>query len=82
MWYVNALVAIDIARERAREAEAASERHRLAQLVAVQRRAHPQRFVGRRRVVVAAALRRLSTGADSLATAACNAASRVDGRTA
>ena len=82
MWKVNALMALDLARERSREAEAAARWRGIAELAAEERRAHPELYPARGRALLAAILRRLSAGADAIATAACRAAVRVEGRTA
>ncbi len=82
MWQVNAMIALDLARERAREAEANAERWRLSNVADAERDARRARTMSPVRVVIARLLRGLSTGADSVAVATCRAASRVEGRPA
>jgi len=82
MWQVHAMVAMDLARERAREAQMTAERWRRTDVAEAERL---QRANGRFRAVrtlLAGLLRRLSNGADSIASATCRAASRVEGRPA
>ncbi len=78
MFQYLGLVALDIANERAREAEALSERRRLSRLA--QPTAEPHPGLGRRAVAVA--LRRFSDALLSVGQAACEAASRLEHRTA
>jgi hypothetical protein len=82
MWQIHAMIALDLARERAREAEAAAEHHRLLALVADERAEHPERHRPLARVLLASTLRHLSGGADAVADAACRAARRLDGQAA
>jgi hypothetical protein len=82
MWQVHAMVALDLARERAREAEAMARRWRRTDVAEAERlRRAPDRFAAGR-ALLAGLLRRLSAGADSVAIATCRAASRVEGRPA
>ena len=81
MWTLYALVALDLERERAREAASLAARHRAARLAALGQSDDTWSVGGTRRVL-AAALRRLSSGADTIADAACSAATRVEGRAA
>jgi hypothetical protein len=77
------MVALDVARERAAEARAAAEKHRVAELRAAELRAHarPAR-PSRVRLASASVLRWVSDRADGVSDAACNAAARVEGRAA
>ena len=82
MWQVMAQMALDIARERAKEAQ---QEHLAAAARAAQRaeaRAHGVVQPSRIRTTAAAALRAVSGAFGSLADAACDAASRVERRTA
>ena len=72
------LVALDVANQKAREAEAQAERWRLSRLVAP--KADPRPGLGRRAAAVA--LRRFSNASYSVSEAACAAASRLERRTA
>jgi hypothetical protein len=78
MWQYLGLVALDIANEKAREAEAQAERWRLSRLVAPT--ADPRPSLARRTAAVA--LRRFSDASYSMSEAACEAASRLEHRTA
>jgi len=79
MWQLNAMIALDLARERAREAQAAADRRRLLDQLPAR---HPADRRGPGRTALASVLRVLSNGADAIAGAACRAASRLDGQTA
>ncbi len=80
---LQALLAIDIARERAREAAELSARHRTAELIAEEAAEHPALAAdlrpGRGRLAIAAALHVVEGGASSVARSAAHAASRLDG---
>lgn len=79
---LQALLAIDIARERAREAAELSARHRTAELIAEEAAEHPTLAdlrPGRGRLAIAAALHVVEGGASSVARSAAHAASRLDG---
>lgn len=85
MWQVYALMAQDIARERAREAQQVRLAREAAAFAAAELRRHPglpRVRVGAMRRVLAAALRGVETGAASLARAACSTAARLEGRVA
>ena len=85
MWQVYALMAQDLARERAREARQARLAREAAAFAAGERRRHPglaRDRVGAPRRVLAAGLRAVEAGAASLARAACTTAARLEGRTA
>ena len=79
MWQWMGLIALDVAHEKARESQAAAERWRLLNgddgLEVERRRPFPVRFA-------AGALRRFSDASLSLGEAACEAATRLDHRTA
>ena len=82
MWQWMGLVALDVANEKAREAQAAADRWWLLNgddgvraPEPERRRAFPVRFA-------VGALRRLSDASLSLGEAACEAATRLDHRTA
>lgn len=82
MWQVMAQMALDIARERALEAE---QEHLAATARAAQQteaRAHGTARPSRIRATAASALRSVSGALGSLADAACDAATRVERRTA
>lgn len=79
MWQIHAMIALDLARERAREAQSAADHQRLLNMLAAER-APRGRAPGR--AMLATLLRRVSGGADAIAEAACRAASRLDGQTA
>ena len=81
MWQVNAMIALDLARERAREVEANAERWRLSNVADAERDARA-RALSPVRALVAGLLLGLSTGADSVAVATCRAATRVARRPA
>jgi hypothetical protein len=82
MWQIQAQMALDLARERAREAEqqAIASRARAAQRR--EARLHSLERPGRGRRLAASFLRHVSDGFGSAADAACEAASRLDRRTA
>jgi hypothetical protein len=79
---LHALLAIDIANERSREAACLAERRRTAELAAAEVAEHPSSFVRRpspARLAVARVLHAVEGGAASVARSAGDAASRVDG---
>jgi len=80
-----AMVALDIANERSREAAERSERHRIAELVAEEAAEHATTIGNRpgpvRRAAVGFFLL-IEGGAAGVARAACSVASRLDGTTA
>ena len=85
MMQLQALIALDLARERSREADRLAEGRRIADLLAeeiaeheVPGAAHPG-FVRR---AIAAVLYRIVGGAEGVARAACAAAGRLDGTAA
>ena len=82
MWQVHATVALDLARERAREAQAMAERWRVTNVADAERAARGAGRFAPGRGLVARLLRGLSAGADSVAGATCRAAARVEGRPA
>jgi hypothetical protein len=82
MWQVMGQMALDIARERAQEAQ---QEHLAAQARAAHQaedRAHGVVRPSRLRATAASALRAVSGVFGSVADAACEAASRVERRTA
>jgi hypothetical protein len=83
MWQVYALIARDLARERAHEAHQAWLVREAAALAADERQRHPalaRRQVGALRRVLAAVMRGVEAGAASLARAARTTAARLEGR--
>jgi hypothetical protein len=85
MWQVYALMAKDLARERAREAHQARLAREAAAFAADERQRHPglaRRRVGAVRRVLAAGMRAVEAGAGSLARAARSTAARLEGRAA
>ena len=80
---LQALLAIDIAKERAREAAELSARRRTAELVAEEAAEHalaaPEPRPGRGRLAVAAVLHLVEGGASRVARSAGDTASRFDG---
>ncbi len=80
MWQVHALVALDLARERAREAEAMARRWRVSNVADAERAARGAGRIAPGRELVARLLRGLSARADSVAAVSCRAAARVEGR--
>jgi hypothetical protein len=83
MFPLHALLAIDIANERAREAAELSARRRTAELIAEEAAEHPTAASnarpGRGRLAVAAVLHLVEGGASTVARSAGDAASRIDG---
>jgi hypothetical protein len=85
MWQVYAMRALDLTRERIQEAEMARLARLAQETLDEERRRHAIEDAvgpGRARRALAGALRRFGSGAESLAAAACSAASRVEGRLA
>jgi hypothetical protein len=83
MWQIQAQLALDIARERAAEAQ----RHALANEARAFTEDEARRHAtpaapGRMRLIAAAALRSVSGAFGSVSDAACDAATRIDRRTA
>jgi hypothetical protein len=82
---LQALIALDLARERSREAASRSERRRIQELAAEEAAEHAPTVVTRpgpvRRAAVGFFLL-VEGGASGVARAACSAASRLDGTTA
>jgi hypothetical protein len=80
---LQALLAIDIANERSREAAELASRHRTAELIAEEAAEHPTRAAdvrpGRGRHAAAAILHLVEGGASTVARSARDAASRLDG---
>jgi hypothetical protein len=81
MWQYHGLIALDLAHERAREAQAEAERWRLA------RETEPVADLDLRRErgvrsVVAWPVRAFGDVTHALSHAACEAATRIEGRTA
>lgn len=81
---LQALIALDLARERSREAAALAEGRRTAELLADEIAAHGPivRRPGRVRRATAAFLLLVEGGAANVARAACEAATRLDGTAA
>jgi len=83
MWQIHAQMAIDLARERAEEARHNSLAAQARQHAALEARLHaPVLHPGRARLALAAALRATSGLFGSMSDAACDAAARLDHRTA
>ncbi len=85
MWQIYAMLALDLTRERLLEADTARRARWARETLEEERRRHAVEDAvspGAGRRAVAGALRRLGAGAESLADAACSAASRVEGRLA
>ena len=80
---LQALLAIDIANERSREAAELAARRRTAELIAEEAAEHPTPAAsvrpGRGRLAVAAVLHKVEGGASTVARSAGDAASRLDG---
>ena len=83
MWQIHAQMALDLARERAEEARKQQLASLARQQTALEARLHslPDR-PGRPRLATAAALRAASGLFGSISDAACDAAARLDHRTA
>jgi hypothetical protein len=82
---LHALLAIDIANERSREAAELAARHRTAELAAEEAAEHRTPRTsrpGRGRLAVAGVLHLVEGGASSVARSAGDAASRLDGSSA
>ena len=82
---LQALLAIDLARERSREAAALADQRRTAELVAEEAAEHAPIVIVRRGPVRRAAVaffHLVEGGAAGVARAACSAASRLDGTAA
>jgi hypothetical protein len=85
MMPIQALLALDVARERSREAAALADRRRTAELAAEEAAEHAPAFVARPGPVRRAAVgffHLIEGGAAGVARAACSAASRLDGTAA
>lgn len=83
MWQLQAQLALDIARQRAAEArQQALANEARAHAADEARRHHLPVSPGRSRVIAAAALRAVSGAFGSVSDAACDAAARLDRRTA
>ena len=83
MWQLQAQIALDLARERVEEArkQALANEARLQR--ADEARRHPRAVSpSRPRVAAAAVLRAVSSAFGSVSDAACDAAARIDRRTA
>jgi hypothetical protein len=78
---LQALLAMDIAHQRAREAAELASRHRVQELLAEEAAEHPALAPrhGRGRHAVAGLLHLVEGGASSVARSAGDAASRLDG---
>ena len=83
MWQIHAQMALDLARERAEEARLNSLAAQARQHAARETRLHqPLPRPSRVRLAIAAVLRRASSLFGSISDAACDAATRLDHRTA
>ncbi|HEX5827757.1 MAG TPA: hypothetical protein VFY23_09575 [Candidatus Limnocylindrales bacterium] len=79
MWQIHAMLALDTARERQREAQAWALARAAREMTAEEVRRHGGRPSGRARAAAAHVLRRLSGALESGSRAACGAAARLDG---
>ncbi len=83
MWQLHAQIALDLARERAREARQQALANRAREFARAEAGRHGvARQPGRVRVGAATALRAVSGAFGSVSDAACEAAARVERRTA
>ncbi len=82
MWQIQAQMALDIARERAREAQQARLAAQARRSREAEDRAHGVVRTSRLRAALVAALRAVSGAFGSVSDAACAAATRLDRRTA
>ena len=82
MWQIQAQIALDLARERARDAEQQALANRARSSQRAEARRHGLSRPGRARVIAAGSLRRVSSAFGSVSNAACEAATRLDHRTA
>jgi len=85
MMQLQGLIALDLARERSREAARLAEGRRIHDLLAEEIAHHPALFASRpgiARRITAALLYRVEGGAAGVARAACAAAARLDGTAA
>ena len=83
MWQIQAQLALDIARQRAEEARLQRLAHEARMATADEaRRHHIPAAPGRPRLAAAAALRAVSGAFGTVSDAACDAATRIDRRTA
>ena len=84
MWQIHAQMALDLARERAEEARLNTLAAQARQHAALETRLHGPLVVrpSRLRLAVAATLRAASSLFGSISDAACDAATRLDHRTA
>ena len=83
MWQIHAQMALDLARERAEEARLNTLAAQARQHAALEARLHERPLrPSRGRLAVATALRATSSVFGSISDAACDAATRVDHRTA
>ena len=82
MWPYYGIIALDLARERARDAERAAVRARLAREAAEARRSVQPAQPGALRRLAATPLRAFSDVTHAVSEVACSAATRIEGRTA
>ena len=82
MWQIHALMALDNARERAREAQQQALADQARALMRAETRAHGGAQPSRARLVTARSLRAVSGAFGAASDAACEAATRLDHRTA
>ena len=83
MWQLQAQIALDLARERAEEARKQALVNEARLQRADEARRHPRAVApSRSRVAAAAVLRAVSGAFGSVSDAACEAATRIDRRTA
>lgn len=83
MWQQHAIIALDLARDRAREAQAEAARHALARAArhaAGTRALTAPGATSRVRIALALPVRIFGDAADAVASAACTAATRIEGR--
>ncbi len=82
MWQYYGIIALDLAHERAREAELAASRARLAREATEGRRSTRPAQPGSIRRLIATPLRAFSDVTHAASEVACSAATRIEGRTA
>jgi hypothetical protein len=78
MWQIHALLALDIARERQREAHAWAMARAAREMAADETSRHAHGRPGRPRAAAVRVLRRLSGALESGSRAACGAAARLE----
>lgn len=82
MLHYYGIIALDLARERAREAEQAARRYQMIREADGARRLADGEHPARLRIAVASSIRAIGTAARALSDAASVVATRIEGRTA